>query len=64
MDHVKPPDFVTFINKGFGVCYTKFLANGHVKNDFSCFPQPLGALFMRLREFIGMLMFRRNTYYL
>ena len=26
MDHVKPPDFVTFINKGFGVCYTKFLA--------------------------------------
>ena len=25
MDHVKPPDFVTFINKGFGVCYTKFL---------------------------------------
>ena len=25
MDHVKPPDFVTFIDKGFGVCYTKFL---------------------------------------
>ena len=32
MDHVKPPDFVTFINKGFGVCYTKFL----VLEDLEC----------------------------
>ena len=39
--------------------WRKVFPNGHDKNDFSCFPQPLGALFRRLGEFIGILMFRR-----